>query len=210
MKIKLYNQQGEEKGEITLNKEIFEYKINPDLIHQAVVMIQANRRNAIAHTKKQGEISTTTKKPFRQKGTGRARQGGTRKAHHRKGAVAFGPRNTRNFSKDMPKTQRRMALFSALSSKAKEGNVLALDKYENEPKTKLFAEMIKKLPIKRDVLVVTNGKDPVIFRAARNMKNVETVESRNLNVEKICLHRDILFLQDALKSLETTFLKAKA
>ena len=207
MKAKLYSQTGEEKGEITLNKEIFEAKINDDLMHQAVVMIQANRRSPIAHTKKRGEVSTTTAKPFRQKGTGNARQGSRKNVHHRGGCVVFGPRNTRNFSKNMPKKQKRAALFSALSLKAKQGAVLALDKYEGEPKTKLMAALISKLPIERTVLIVTPGKDAVIMKAARNLPNTETLEARNLNTEKVLKFKDVLFLQDAFKTLEEVFLK---
>ncbi len=208
-KAKLYSQDGTEKGDITLNKEIFEAKINEDLMHQAVVMIQANRRQPVAHTKKRGEVNATGAKPFRQKGTGRARQGSRRNVHHRGGCVVFGPRNDRNFSKNMPKKQKRNALFSALSTKAKAGDILALEKYDREPKTKLMAELIGKLPVEKTLLIVTPGEDKVIYRAASNLPRTETVEARNLNVEKVLRYKNILFLKDAFNTLEEVFLGKK-
>ncbi|MBU1018371.1 MAG: 50S ribosomal protein L4 [Patescibacteria group bacterium] len=207
MKAKLYNQNGESKGEITLNKDIFGIKPNEGLIHQALVMIQANKRTPIAHAKKRGEISVTGAKPHRQKGTGRARQGSSKSGHHRGGYAIFGPRNDRNFSKSMPKKQQRKALFSLLSAKAKDGNILALEDYNKEPKTKLIAETISKLPVKKTLLIVTDGKNEIIFRAAKNLKFVDTIEARNLNVEKVLKNNDLLFLQEAFKILEETFLK---
>jgi len=204
--VKLYSQDGQEKGVITLNKEIFEAKINEGLMHQAVVMIQANRRQPIAHTKKRGEVNTTGAKPFRQKGTGRARQGSRRNVHHKGGCVVFGPRNDRNFSKNMPKKQKRSALFSALSTKAKAGNILALEKYDKEPKTRLMAELIDKLPISKTLLIVTPGENKIIYRAASNLPRTETIEARNLNVEKVLKYKDLLFIKDAFDTLETTFL----
>lgn len=205
-KAKLYSQDGQEKGEVTLNKEIFEAKINDDLMHQAVVMIQANRRRPIAHTKIRGEVRTTTAKPFKQKGTGRARQGSTKNVHHRGGCVVFGPRNDRNFGKNMPKKQKRSALFSALSTKAKSGDILALEKYDKEPKTKLMAELIAKLPIEKTLLIVTPAADKTVYRAASNLPRTETIEARNLNVEKVLKYKNIMFLQDAFKALEDVFL----
>ena len=154
-KAKLYTQDGQEKGEVTLNSNIFDVKPNEELVHQALVMIQANRRTPVAHVKKRGEISVTGKKPHRQKGTGRARQGSRKSGHHRGGYVIFGPRNDRNYSKSMPKKQKRLALFSVLSAKAKDGHVLALESYDKEPKTKLMSETIGKLPLKKTVLIVT-------------------------------------------------------
>lgn len=205
-KAKLYTQDGTENGEITLNKDIFGVELNEDLIHQALVMVQANRRKNIAHTKKRGEISVTGAKPHRQKGTGRARQGSRRSGHHRGGYVIFGPRNTRNFNKSMPKKQRRKALFSALSAKAKKGNVLALENYDKEPKTKVMAEILGKLPLKKTVLIITPDNNENILRATRNMKYANTLEARNINVEEVLKYHDLLFLKDAFQTLEETFL----
>jgi large subunit ribosomal protein L4 len=206
MKVKLYNQEGEETGEVTLNKDIFGLDVNVGLIHQAVVATQANRRTPIAHTLKRGEVSTTTKKPHPQKHTGRARQGGTRNVQHRKGCVAFGPRFDRNFEKRMPKKQYRKALLCALSSKAKEGHILALEKYENEPKTKLMATLIKKLPLKKTTLIVAASKDKLIFKASANLQYTEAIDARNLSVEKVMKFEDLLILKDAFKTIDETFI----
>lgn len=206
MKAKVYTQTGEAKGEMTLNKDIFGIEPNEGLIHQALVMIQANRRRPIAHVQKRGEVSVTGAKPHRQKGTGRARQGSRRSGHHRGGYQIFGPRNTRNFSKSMPRKQKKKALFSALSAKAKDGHVLALEKYDAEAKTKLLAETLKKLPLERTVLIVTPNKESVVFRASSNIKHAEAIEARNINVEKVLKYHDLLFLKDSFKTLEDTFL----
>ena len=206
MKAKLYNQSGEETGSIDLNKDVFGLDVNVGLIHQAVVMTQANRRTAVAHTLKRGEVSTSTKNPHPQKHTGRARQGGTRNSQHRKGAVTFGPRFDRNFEKRMPKKQYTKALLCALSAKAKDGHILALDKYEAEPKTKIIAELIKKLPVKKTVLIVAPTKDKTIFRASANMKYAKAIDARNLSVEKVMKFEDLLILQDAFETIEKTFL----
>lgn len=206
MKAKLYNQAGEETGEIDLNKEIFGLEVNMGLVHQAVVMTQANRRTAVAHTLKRGEVSTSTRKPHPQKHTGRARQGGIRNVQHRGGCVAFGPRFDRNFEKRMPKKQFRKALLCALSAKAKEGHILALEKYENEPKTKLILELLKKLPVKKTVLIVVPEKDKLIFRGCANLKYAQAIDARNLSVEKVVKYEDLLILKDAFKTIDETFL----
>lgn len=206
MKIDLYNQNGEKKGQIELPKEFFEKPFNKDLIHQAFVRQMANARKPIAHTKTKGEVRGGGKKPYAQKGTGRARQGSIRNPHFIGGGVAHGPRNTRNFKKDMPKTQRRNALFSALSQKARENSIFALDKYEaSEAKTKIFAEMIKKLPIERNVLIVIPEKDKLITRSSRNLPNVKTILVNYLNIADLAKYRKVLFLEKALDKIKEIF-----
>src|SRR6056300_371072 len=118
MKIKVYNQKGEVTKDLTLPKSIFGHEFNEVLVHQALVRQLSNSRNPIAHTKTKGEVRGGGRKPYRQKGTGRARQGSTRNPHFVGGGVAFGPRNDRNFQIQMPKKQRRKALLCALSQKA--------------------------------------------------------------------------------------------
>ena len=154
MKVDLFKQSGEKSGSLELPKEIFEVDYNEELIHQALVRQLANKRVAIAHTKTRGEVRGGGRKPFKQKGTGNARQGSTRSPNLRGGGVVFGPRNNRNFEKDMPKKQRRKALFSALSEKARNNEVIGLESYEaKEPKAKDFAAMLKKLEIERLSLI---------------------------------------------------------
>ncbi|MBT3864610.1 50S ribosomal protein L4 [Candidatus Peregrinibacteria bacterium] len=206
MKADLYAQSGEKKGEVTLIKEIFEVPFNKDLVHQALVYQLANARIAIAHTKTRKDVRGGGAKPFRQKGTGRARQGTIRSANMRGGGVVFGPNKDRNFSKKMPKKMRRKALFCALSEKAKEGMVMALEKYEGETKTKPLVELLKKLPIKRDVLIVVPGRDETIERSSKNIENAKTIHVNYLNIKDLQKFDNVLFTKEALEKLEDVFL----
>lgn len=205
MKVDLYSQTGEKKGQVDLKKDFFEVPFNGDLIHQALVRQHANRRVAIAHTKLRGEVRGGGRKPFRQKGTGNARQGTRRAPHMKGGGVVFGPRNDRNFKVDMPKKQRRKALFSALSLKATEGQIMALDKYEGDIKAKLFAELVAKLPIDRNVLVVIPEKNETIQKSSNNLPNVKTILVNYLNIADLQKYRNVLFLEESLNKMTEVF-----
>jgi len=208
MKAAIYNQKGEKKGEVTLNKDLFGIEVNEGLIHQALVMQQANARQPIAHTKTRGEIRGGGRKPHRQKGTGRARFGSIRTPIHRGGGIVFGPRNTRNFTKAMPKKQRRKALFCALSSKANDNQIIILESYDaKEPKSKAFAEMLSKLPVDRNALIVIPGKNEIIQKSSRNLENARTILASYINIKDLLKYRTIIFLKDSLPKLEETFLK---
>jgi large subunit ribosomal protein L4 len=208
MKVALYSQKGEEKGTLDLPKEIFELPFNKDLVHQALVRQLANKRIAIAHTKTKGEVRGGGAKPFKQKGTGRARQGSTRSPHMRSGGVTFGPRNDRNFSKDMPKKQRRKALFCALSEKARNKQILGLEEYKVEtPNTKAFAELLKKLPIKKDVLVVISEKNAELQKSISNLSRAKTILAPYINIQDLQKYDTILLLKDAVDKLKETFLE---
>lgn len=209
MKADLYTQTGEKKGQVELKKEFFEIPYNEDLIHQALVRQQANARTLVAHTKQRAEVRGGGRKPYRQKGTGYARQGSRRSPHFKGGGVVFGPRNTRNFKVDMPKKQRRKALFSALSVKAKNNEILALEKYEGDVKTKLFAEMLKKLPVERNVLIVIPEKNEVIQKSSNNLPNVKTILINYLNIADLQKFRNVLFLKEALTKMEEVFTDKK-
>ncbi len=210
MKVDIYNQKGEKKGQVDLNKEIFDIPFNEDLVHQALVRQQANMRIAVAHTKKRGEVRGGGRKPYRQKGTGNARQGSTRNVHYRGGCVVFGPRNDRNFSKQMPKKQRRKALFSALSEKARTKEVIGLENYETkEIKTKTFNEMLQKLPIQRNVLIVVPEKNETIERSAKNLPNAKTILVNYLNIADIQKYKTVMFLKESFNKMEEIFLTKK-
>lgn len=210
MKIDLYAANGEKKQSVELNAKIFGAKINPDLMHRAVIMRLANARTPIAHTKTRGEVAYTTKKLFRQKGTGNARRGAKSTNLLRGGGVAHGPRNTVNYSKAMPKKERRAALFSSLTSKAKEKNIFALEKYENKkPETKVFVSLLEKLPTAKKYLFVIPEKDEVFEKSCRNIPNVKTILASYLNPYDVLLSDGICFVSDALTKLEKTFLETK-
>jgi len=195
MKTNLYNQKGEVLKEIQLPKETFQVEFNEVLVHRALVRQLSNSRNPIAHTKTKGEVRGGGRKPYRQKGTGRARQGSTRNPHFVGGGVTFGPRNDRNFQIQMPKKQRRKALLCALSQKASEKSVIALDKYEDkELRTKNLAATIKALPIDRNVLLVTSKTDENLKRVASNLTNAKVITTGYLNIHDLTKYKTICFV----------------
>ncbi|MFA5792561.1 MAG: 50S ribosomal protein L4 [Candidatus Gracilibacteria bacterium] len=208
MKAPLYNQKGEKTGEISLSKAVFEIEGGEGLVQRYVVFQQASRRNAIAHTKTKGDVSGGGKKPYAQKHTGRARQGSTRNPHMKGGGVAFGPKKWQTFALRMPKAMRRRALFQILSHKAKEENVLVLDKFEvDSPTTKTFAEFLSKLELKRNVLIIAGKEEKMLKLSSRNVDNAKTIVCAAINPEALLNHRTILFTETALKDLETTYSK---
>ena len=210
MKIDLYTQAGEKNGTLDLPKEMFEVPFNKDLVHQALIRQAANERVNLAHTKTRAEVRGGGRKPYKQKGTGNARQGSIRSPQWRKGGIVFGPRNTRNFSKEMPKKQRRLALFCALSEKAKKNELLGLEEYKAEkPKTKDFVALIKKLPIKRNVLIVLPEKNDVIRKSAANLKNIKIITAGYVNIRDLRDYRNVLIFKDAVTKMQETFLTKK-
>jgi large subunit ribosomal protein L4 len=207
MKVDLYSQSGEKNGQIELPKEIFEIPFNRDLVHQALIRQLANKRISPAQTKTRGAVRGGGKKPFKQKGTGNARQGTTRAPQMRGGGIVFGPTNERNYSKDMPKKQRRKALFCALSEKARENQIIAIEGYESkEPKTKQFAEMLKKLPIERDVLIVIPEKSELIQKSSNNISNSKTILASYVNIKDLQEYEKVLLFKDSINKLKEVFL----
>ena len=206
MKVDLYTQQGEKNGTLELPKEMFEAKFNKDLIHQTLVRQLANGRIAIAHTKTKGEVSGRGMKPYKQKGTGNARQGSLRNPHMRGGGVSLGPRNMRNFVKLMPKKQRRAALFSALSFKAKHNDIIGLEDYKTDkPKTKDLIELLRKLPIEKDVLIVIPVKNTAMQKSANNIPFAKTILAGYINIQDLQRYDKILIFKDSIAKLKETF-----
>ena len=214
MKFQVYNQEGEELESISLPKEIFDVKINPDLIYQVAVSQMANTRRAIAHTKTRGEVSGGGKKPWRQKGTARARHGSIRSPIWRHGGIAFGPRKEKIYKKEIPKQMRRKALFMILSTKAKENLLILLDALKIEkPKTKIMFQVLENLKKnienfkKGGILIVTPQKDEVIYQSGRNIPGVKIIEARNLNAFDVLSFKYLLMPKGAIKFLKETFFK---
>lgn len=208
MKVDLYSQSGEKSGQIDLPKEIFEVPFNKDLVHQALVRQLSNKRISTAHVKTKGDVRGGGRKPFRQKGTGNARQGSIRNPHMRGGGVAFGPKSERNFVKDMPKKQRRKALFSALSEKARQNQIIALDGYAADaPKTKDFAALIGKLPVERNVLVVIPERNDLVQKSSNNLPNAKTIIANYVNIHDLQKYRHVILFKDAVAKLEEVFIK---
>ncbi len=208
MKITVYNQEGKEAGTTLLPKEIFDVKLSPDLLYQVVVSQMANRRQVIAHTKGRGEVRGGGKKPWRQKGTGRARAGSIRSPLWRGGGITFGPSKEKIFKKKINKKMRRLALFMALSSKAKNNLLLVLDKIDLEtPKTRLMAKILKNLPVKGTSLIALPKYEKNMILASRNLQGLHTLEARNLNAFELFSFKYLIMPNDTIKIIKETFLK---
>ena len=187
--------------EPTLNKAIFGAKPRTHLLHQAVVMQLANRRTGSAATKSKGFVSGGGKKPWRQKGTGRARAGSIRSPIWVGGGTVFGPQ-PRDYSYRMPRTARREALLSALSLKKRENKVIVVDKFELEQaKTKLMVQALAELKVASALLVIPQA-DAKIERSARNLPKVKVLRVEGLNVYDLLRYEHLILTDDALKILQ--------
>jgi len=211
MKYPVYNQEGKEAGEMTLPKEIFEVQMNSDLVHQVFVSQNSNMRQNSAHTKNRGEVRGGGRKPWRQKGTGRARHGSTRSPIWVGGGVSGGPRNERNYIREIPKKMKKKALFMVLSEKAKNNLLVVLDKLEMaDSKTKAMASLIKKLPAgETSRLVLYSDGANKVFLATRNIKKTGVSQARNLNITDLLKYKYLLLDKDSIKEIEQTFTKSK-
>jgi len=206
-KITIYNKEGKKMSDYEAPASIFEVDFNKDLVQQALIRQLANRRlGMIAYTKTKGDVVGGKKKPFRQKGTGNARQGASNNPHQIGGGVAHGPRGNRNYEQLMPKKQRRLALFSALSQKLRENKLIGLDKYEAEEiKTKALASLIKNLPVEKDLLIVLDGKNEILTKSANNIPFVKTINVSYLNIADLQKYDTVVFLEAALDKVEKVF-----
>lgn len=195
---------GEVVGEEKLDSALFEVETKEGLIHQAVVAQMANRRQVLAHTKDRGEVSGGGKKPWKQKGTGRARQGSIRSPLWVGGGVVFGPRNDRNFHQKINKKMKRKALLMCLSDRAKEEKIIVLDKLELENfKTKKFLEILNKLPNKeKKTLLILADNDKKIIKSAANLPYLKTIESVNINVMDVLNNEFLMLPLATLKAVQ--------
>ncbi len=172
-------------------------------VHDVVVAMRANRRSGTAHTKTRGEVSGTGKKPFRQKGTGRARQGGNNPVIHRGGGVAFGPRNTRIWAKKVTKSTKRLAFSKALSERIAAGDVRTVSSFSiSDGKTKSFAKEVGGLVDEvKKVLIIGSDFDEETKRAGRNFQAVLLMSASEVNTEQLLHHNTIIIVDDAMETL---------
>lgn len=210
-KVAVYNTAGDKVSEMDLNSKIFGVeKIDANLVHDAVRTQRANSRGVISHTKNRAEVAGTGKKPWKQKGTGRARAGSFRSPLWRHGGITFGPRNTRNWSLKMNKSAFRKALFTVLTDKVNDKKVAVLDKIESVSKTKDFAAQIKNLASKsgleKKFVLILPKHDSQIERAAKNLVNTKVLTANQLNVIDL-LNHDVIVTKEALEVIEKTYLK---
>ncbi|MEK7124484.1 MAG: 50S ribosomal protein L4 [Patescibacteria group bacterium] len=208
MKVDIYNQKGEVAGTTVLPKEVFDVVMNADLVHQVFVSQTANQRQASAHTKTRGEVRGGGRKPWRQKGTGRARHGSTRSPIWVGGGVSGGPRNEKNYTKEIPKKMRKKALSMVLSEKAKSNLLIVLDKLEAEkPNTKAMAKIMAKMPSAKNSRLVLHNNSKNVYLSLRNIAKTGVLETRNLNIVDLLNYKYLLVSKDGIKDLEKTFVK---
>jgi large subunit ribosomal protein L4 len=203
MQVPVYNIQGEQVSEVELRDDIFAAPVNPGLMHQAFVRQMANARLGTHKTKTRGEVRGGGRKPWRQKGTGRARQGSIRAPQWQGGGIVFGPQ-PRSYRQKMPRKMRRQALRSALSVKAAESQVRLLDALEMaEPKTKEMVGILEKLGLGNgSALILLPQRDEVILRSVRNLPQVRTLVAQYLNVRDLLQYDYILMPLASLEVIE--------
>lgn len=210
--VTIYNKEGKKAGSVTLQESIFGLPWNANLVHQVAAALMANRRRGTAHTKGRGEVSGGGKKPWHQKGTGRARHGSTRSPIWVGGGVTHGPRSKKNYSKKINKKTRRKALLVALSQKLRDKEIVMLDSLVPlEPKTKRGAAILKnlsavpefaKLGKGASAVVLTPTGDTNALRAFRNIERVRVEEARNLNALDALSAKYLIFPKESVGVLE--------
>jgi len=213
--IKVFNQEGKEVSELKLNEAIFGLPWNADLVHQAVRAAMANKRQILASTKTRSEVSGGGKKPWRQKGTGRARHGSIRSPLWKGGGVTFGPTSERNFKLKINKKMARKAFLTGLSAKAKDNEILIIDDLKlSAPKTKEMAEIMKNFPkIKNGLLVLpsfakaSEGKmeNNILRKAGRNLPNLGIINMDNLNILDILKYKHLIFTKEGIECLNEKY-----
>lgn len=212
MKVDLYNLDNKVVGQTELPEAVFGAKWKPAVVKQVVDAQMANRRSPWAHAKDRSEVSGGGKKPWRQKGTGRARHGSTRSPIWRHGGKAHGPRNDRDYSQKINVKAKRVALFSVLSKKLKDGGVKVFDMLAvSEPKTKMIARRLgtivalAKKSKKMDVLLVPAMGEKNLFRAARNLEKVKIIGAESLNVYDVLNYKYVFIDQKAVATIESHY-----
>ena len=190
--------EGEAKGDFELPSAVFGQEVNQGVLHQAVVRQMAGARQGTHDTRTRGEVSGGGRKPYRQKGTGRARQGSIRAPHYRGGGTVFGP-TPRSHALSMPRKQRRLALRAALSAKAADGAVQVADELAFEaPRTRQMAAFLDQAGAGRRVLLVVEGRDSNLELSARNIPQLKVVQAGNLGVRDVMIADTLIFRRAAL------------
>lgn len=202
-KMDVLNTQGKKVKDITLNESVFGIEPNDVVIYDAIRLATANARQGTHSVKNRAEVSGGGKKPWRQKGTGRARQGSTRAPHWIHGGVAFGPQTDKNYTLKMNRKERRLALKSALSYKVLDNELIILDELKlKSAKTKEMKEILANLNIDRNILVVVDELDDNLILAARNLENVLLLQVDEINTMDIISANVLVATEAAIKSVE--------
>ena len=203
-KVSVYNMEGKEVGTIELNDAVFGVEVNEHLVHMAVVQQLANNRQGTQKAKTRSEVSGGGRKPWRQKGTGHARQGSTRAPQWTGGGVVFAP-VPRDYSFKMNKKEKRAALKSALTSRVQENKLIVIDELKfDEIKTKNFKAVMDNLKVNK-AYVVLNENDEKVVKSARNLPNVQTALTNTINVYDVMKGGTVILTKDAVKTIEEVY-----
>ncbi|MFZ5752950.1 MAG: 50S ribosomal protein L4 [Bacillota bacterium] len=201
-KVAIYNVQGAQVGEMELNDEIFGIEPNEAVVHEAVVMQLASLRRGTHATKTRAEVRGGGRKPWRQKGTGRARAGTIRSPLWRKGGIVFGPK-PRDYAYSIPRKKRRLAIKSVLSSKVNTGDLIVLDNLTlAAPKTKEMVQVLNNLKVDKKALIVTVDNETNVERSARNIAGVKPLAADGINVYDLLNHDKLIITKDAIAKVE--------
>jgi large subunit ribosomal protein L4 len=197
--VAVVDQAGERTGELQLDPEVFAGTVNTSVMHQALLRQLANARQGTHDTKTRTEVRGGGRKPYKQKGTGRARQGSIRSPQFEGGGTVFGP-HPRSYRQDMPRKMRRLALRGALTSKAQAGEIVVLESFELEtPRTRSVIELLDKIEAGRRVLLVLGSHNEVLERSARNVPHVRVLLASNLNIRDLLSGETIVMTRDAVE-----------
>ena len=214
--VKVYNQEGSEASELKLDEAVFNLPWNADLVYQSVRAASANQRQVLASTKDRAQVRGGGRKPWRQKGTGRARHGSIRSPLWKGGGITFGPTSERNFKLKINKKMARKAFLTALSAKINDGELLVLDDLKlSAPKTKEMAKIMKNFPqVKSGLLVLSSfagvaegepEKNEDIKKAGRNLPNLRIINIDNLNILDILKYKHLIFTKDGIERLNKKY-----
>lgn len=206
-KVALFNVSGSQVGEVELSDQVFGIEPNEHVVHQAVVMQQASMRQGTHKVKGRSEVSGGGAKPWRQKGTGRARQGSIRAPQWKGGGVVFGP-TPRSYAYKLPKKVRRLAMKSVLSAKVNEGKIVVLDELSMEqPKTKAFVEILNNLNVERKALVVSAAFDENVALSSRNIPGIKFLDASGINVLDVIGHDQLIITKEAVEKVQEVLAK---
>ncbi len=206
MKVDVKDLDGKVVEALELKSKVFDVDVNEDLLHQVYVAQYANQRHSKAHTKTRGEVRGSTKKPWKQKGTGRARTGDVKNPIWRSGGTVFGPRSDRNYSQKINKKEARLATAMALISKVKEGQLVVVKDYNlKEVKTSLMAKVIDKLKLAGKTLMVFDKDGKKYMRASQNLPQISNLEVERLNVFDILNNKYVVISEEGMKFLDKKY-----
>jgi large subunit ribosomal protein L4 len=201
----LFNKEGQKVGDIELAESVFNVEVNPYALHQVVVALQNNKRQGTQSAKTRAEVRGGGIKPWRQKGTGRARQGSIRAPQWIKGGMVFAVK-PRDYRTSIPKSMRRVAMLSALTSKVVENEMIVLDALEMDaPKTKEIVNMLAALKADKKTLIITAESNENVYKSARNIEGVAILPVNNINVYDLLKYNNLVITKDAVSKLEEVY-----